>query len=68
MNENLVEVIEIWAPVENGGEARRDGQNLKLVAFIANGQPIKIAEGYVVELNKISETQYQNIDRPTSNL
>ena len=60
--ENLVEIIEVWRPVEKGGEAFDFGkqQNLKLVALIANGQPLKLEEDFMINKKYITKQEYKN--------
>lgn len=59
--EDLVEVIEIWRPVESGGEAMsmRDGrsQNMKLVAFLVGGEPVKLEEDFMLERRYITKEE-----------
>lgn len=59
--EDLVEIIEIWREVEAGGEAVRDGKNLKLTALLANGHPIRLDEGYLLERSYVSKEQEKNM-------
>jgi len=70
--ENLVEVIEIWRPVESGGESAsivsmRDGrtQNMKLLAFIVGGVPIKLEEDFILQRRDITKEEAKRIRPPT---
>jgi len=51
MDDEKVEILQIWMPVKNGGEAYHFGrkQNLKLVAMIANGSLLRLEDGFVME-------------------
>ena len=63
MNEDTVEVIEIWMPVEKGGEAYyfKNRQNLKLVAFLVGGHPVKLEDQFVMERRNISKEEAKHI-------
>ncbi len=61
--EDKVEVIEIWQPVKEGGEAvvATTGQNLKLVAFIVDGYPIRLEKDWILEKRYISKEEAARI-------
>jgi len=62
MNKDKVEVLEIWMPVEEGGEARTsDGKNLKLIAYIVNGYPIRLETGFALERRFITKEEEKRI-------
>ncbi len=66
MKEELVDMQEIWVPCAAGeGEAIRfeDGQNLKLVARIANGYPIYLAQDVMLENIQVSQEQLEHIKK-----
>jgi len=68
MEDEKVEVIQIWMPIKDGGEAYHFGrkQNLKLVATIANGSPLKLDDGFVMErLYKSSRELVETKERLT---
>lgn len=56
--EDLVELIEVWQPVETGGESvREDGSHLKRVALIVSGSPVFLEKDYCIERRFISKEQ-----------
>lgn len=56
--EEKVEMIEIWQPVEQGGEAiNMDGKNLKRIAVLVNGYPIFLETDYCVEKRSITKEE-----------
>ena len=63
--EDKVEVIEIWRPVESGGEAvsMREGrsQSMKLSAYIVNGYPVRLEDGFMLERSFITEAEEKQI-------
>lgn len=62
--EDLVEILEIWMPVKEGGEAYHyeKKQNLKMIALIVNGQPLKLEKDFVFERRHITKAEAENKD------
>lgn len=60
---DLVEIVEIYAPVKDGGEAYSaiDQKNLKRVAMIIGGRVHQLEEGYWAERSLITKKQEQNL-------
>lgn len=67
----MVEVIKIWRPVESGGEAvsYREGhkQQMKIVAFIVGGYPVRLEEGFMLERHEITEEESKRVLGATAN-
>lgn len=67
MNEERVEVIEVWQPVESGGEAIRFGttengkRNLKRIALIVGGTPFFLEKDYVIERRELTEAEAKTL-------
>jgi len=63
--EDTVEVIEIWRPVESGGEvvSMRSGrsQNMKLVAYLVGGHVIKLEEDFMLKKSAVTTTTAKQI-------
>lgn len=60
---DTVLVEEIWVKT-NGDDATAitdDGKRLKLVAYLVNGYPIKLDEGYFFERKEISNIEAENL-------
>lgn len=57
-----IEIFDIWAPVEKGGEAvTADGKNLKLIAKItSSGKIIYLAEKSVLEKVTLSNEEFKH--------
>jgi len=62
MKEDLVQVTEIWRPVEKGGEAYTDGKNFKLVAYLAGGKVIHLEDACFCEVRHISQEEFINLN------
>ncbi len=60
--EELVNVEEIWVPCEKGaGQGiRQDGKNYELLAIIANGYPLFLKDGVMLENIKMTPEQVEN--------
>lgn len=56
-----IELVEIWRPVESGGEVVRGGKNYKISVIIANNYPVFIEDGFIVEKRPITEAECANI-------
>ena len=58
----MIELIELWMPVDEGGEAfdYYSKQNLKLVAILANGVPIKLEKDFMIDKKYITKEEYEN--------
>lgn len=63
MGELLVEIIEIWMPVDSGGEAIMftDGRHLKRIAIIANGTLLMLEKDFIAEKKYITKEELKNI-------
>ena len=62
--ENEVEIIEIWEPCEGKDSEAilfKDNTPLKRVAIVANGVPIYLEEGVVLEKHYITKDEYNKI-------
>lgn len=61
--EHKEELIEIWIPVKEGGEAFHFEKqtNLKLVAIILNGCPLFLEKDFMLEKKYISKVQADNL-------
>lgn len=59
--EDKIEIIEIWRPVEEGGQVRMGDKNLDLVAYIVGGEFIRFADGFVAEKSYCSKEQARRI-------
>ena len=60
MNEEMVEVFEIWKPTDiDTGEAYNAAlnTNMEIVALIVNGDILKLKEDYYIEKRYISEKE-----------
>jgi hypothetical protein len=57
-----VEIFDVWAPVETGGDAIRiDGQHMALVARIASdGTILRLAQDYFLEKRSLSKEEFSN--------
>ncbi len=55
----MKEMIEIWMPVEKGGEAYslKKSRNLRLVAVLLDGYPIKLDTDWVVEKYPVTKEE-----------
>jgi len=71
--EEVVEIIEIWQPVENGGEAVRFAttekgkpslNNLKRIALIVGGTPFHLEKDYVMERRQLTEEEAKRLPLP----
>lgn len=62
MDKKMIELIELWMPVDEGGEAfdYYSKQNLKLVAILANGVPIKLEKDFMIDKKYITKEEYEN--------
>lgn len=58
----VVEMIEIYQPVEIGGEAiREDGSHLEKIAIIVGGKPIFLKDGICLEKTELSKEKVNNL-------
>lgn len=60
MREETVLVEEIWVKTNKPDEASaigKNGENLKLVAFLVNGYPLRLDEGYFLERRGITKKE-----------
>ncbi len=59
--DDLVEMIEIWRPVEEGGQIVRmvegRSQPMELCALLVGGVPIRLADGYALERTQITKEE-----------
>ena len=62
MEKDLVEIIDVWSPVESGGTAISfpDGKNLKLIARFANGVPLILEKEFYSEKRYITQEEYKH--------
>jgi hypothetical protein len=69
--EEKIEIIEIWQPSENDGEAiifqrgkgPQSGRGLKRIALISNNIPIWLAENYVIQKSYCSKEEFDNLNK-----
>ncbi|MBI4029093.1 MAG: hypothetical protein HY376_01890 [Candidatus Blackburnbacteria bacterium] len=69
MKEETIEVIEVWEPVESGGEAVRFGTtngkgNLKRIALIVGGTPLFLEKDYFIERREITKEEAKKLTTP----
>lgn len=60
----MAEIIEIWQPTDGkDGEAYdwKTGKHLKRVALLAEGEPLFLSEGIVMERRKITDEELTNL-------
>lgn len=59
-----VDKIEIWQKTDNGGQAIEwpSGKNLKLVAVLINGRPVKLEKDFNVERVYITKEESENLN------
>lgn len=56
MEKEFVEVIEIWQPVEKGGEAYHlEKGNLKKIALLVNGHPVLLEKDFFLEKHHLTK-------------
>lgn len=57
----MIEVIEIWQPVKEGGEAySMDNGKLKRIATLVNGYPHFLENGFCMEKTVMTEEEAEN--------
>lgn len=56
--ERIVEKIEVWQPVESGGEAiREDGTHMKRIAILLDGTPLFLEKNFYIEKQGLSKEE-----------
>ena len=66
--ENYIEMVEIWRPVDEGGEVvvRKEGgvmQNMKQVAIIVGQEVIRLEDGIIAERTWLTKEEAANVLR-----
>lgn len=57
-----VEHIEIWMPVKEGGQAVRNGQNLKKIVELYNGKVIYLEKDFVIQKTYLSKEEVEDFN------
>jgi len=63
--DKMVRITEIWMPVKEGGEAIcwQNNKRYKRIALLADGYPLELKKGYLLEDHHITEEEYKSFHK-----